>query len=79
MRRTRDSSQYLNRFDKRDDIKDSVKNVLGNIFCWPTPLSILAIPTLSVETSKIEETPVAIEIALSILAIPTLLIETTVA
>ena len=79
MRRTRDNSRYLNRLNRRDDVKDSVKNVLGNIFCWPTPLSILAIPTLSVETSKIEETPVAIEIALSVPSVPTLLIETTVA
>ena len=59
MRRTRDNSQYLNRLNRRDDIQDSIKNVLGNIFHWPTNLTVPAVPTIVISTSKIEETPVA--------------------
>lgn len=48
MRRVRDGSQYRNRV-RRDDIKDCVKNVLGNLFIDP-PNSLMVgdfLPTLS--------------------------------
>jgi len=61
-RRIRDNSQYLNRLSRRDDIKDSIKNVLGNIFHWPAGLTVPAVPAIVASTSKIEETPVAVSI-----------------
>ena len=61
MRRVRDNSQYINR-TRRNDIKDGVFNVLGNVFHWEPELEIVpSLITGSKSTSKIEETPVSIE------------------
>lgn len=80
MRRIRNNSQYLNRLSRRDDIKDSVKNVLGNIFHWPTALVVPVVPTVGTPVlSKIEETPVAPSVAaLTVPAVPTVAGSTSV-
>lgn len=59
MRRVRDSSQYRNR-ERRNDVMDGVRNVLGENFIWPPALTLSpSLITESVSTSKILETQVS--------------------
>lgn len=58
MRRiTREGDNWLNRI-RRNDVKDAVKNIMGDIFHWPDSLTVSALTVSPPTVTKIEETPV---------------------
>jgi len=60
MRRVRDNTQCLSR-ERRNDVMDGVRNVLGGIFHWPASLNMPNVTVIAPSVDKIEETPVAAE------------------
>lgn len=69
----RGAASYLNR-QRRDDVKNSVKNVLGGVFQWPPELFAPSVPTVATPVlTKIEETPVGpAELAVETFSVPTI-------